>query len=138
VTRKSVADVAAGYRVNQHVDRRLVDEAVAAYVDWRNESTTVWDTYGRWTRATVADAPLAFSAYRAAIDREEHASRVYASFMKRVATALSAERASPAGCELDNHAKRRRVQVVIPERGRRASAAAATASAGTSWRGAAE
>lgn len=73
---------------------RLVDEAVDAYVDWREECTAVWDAYGRWTRATAVDAPLAFSAYRAAVDREELASQVYAKFMTRVATALSAESAS--------------------------------------------
>jgi hypothetical protein len=71
-----------------------LDEAVDAYVDWREESTAVWDAYGRWTRASAGDAPLAFSAYRAAVDREEQASRVYASFMERIATALSAESAS--------------------------------------------
>ena len=46
--------------------------------------------------ATAVDAPLAFSAYGAAVDREECASHAYA-FMKRTATTLSAERADPPG-----------------------------------------
>jgi hypothetical protein len=96
----------------------LVDEAVDAYVDWREESTAVWNAYGRWTRASAGDAPLAFSAYRAAVDREEQASRVYANFMERIATAISGESGAPAGCKLDDHATRR-ADLTIPERGRR-------------------
>ena len=61
-------------------------------------------------------APLAFSAYGAAVDREECASHAYANFMKRIATTLSAESADPPGCEPDDRAKRRRVELTIPER----------------------
>ncbi len=70
-SRECVADVAAGSRVSRRIDSRLLDEAVDAYVDWREECAGVWSAYGRWLRATVVDAPLAFSAYRAAVDREE-------------------------------------------------------------------
>jgi len=66
------------------VDKRLLDELVDAYVDWREERATVWDAYGRWTSAPVPDSPLAFSAYRAALDREERAAHVYAELMTRV------------------------------------------------------
>lgn len=62
-----------------------LDEAVDAYVDWREESAEVWDAYERWRRAPAADAPSAFSAYCAAVDREERASLVYAKLMMRAA-----------------------------------------------------
>lgn len=59
-------------------EKRLVDEVIDAYVDWREECAEVQDAYRRWTQASVADAELAFSGYRAALDREESASRAYA------------------------------------------------------------
>lgn len=62
---------------------QVSDEALDAYVDWREECTEVWDAYERWRRASPADAPLAFSAYCAAIDREERASHVYAEVVTR-------------------------------------------------------
>jgi len=69
------------------LDQRLVDEAIDAYVDWREECGLVWDAYARWTSAHVADSPLAFSAYQAALDREERAADVYAELMTRVSVA---------------------------------------------------
>jgi hypothetical protein len=67
-------------------DKRLLDEAVDAYVDWREASAGVWDAYQRWARAAVADTALAFVAYRAAVDREERASDIYADAMTRAVT----------------------------------------------------
>ena len=75
----------------------LLDEAVDAYVDWREESTEVWDAYERWRRAPSVDAPFAFSAYCTAVDREERASHVYAERMTR-ATAPGHHR--PSGTAL--------------------------------------
>jgi hypothetical protein len=69
--------------MNELIVKRLVDEAVDAYVDWREEHATVWDAYPRWTSAPVPDSPLAFSAYQAALDREERAAHVYAELMTR-------------------------------------------------------
>ena len=66
-------------------NEQLLDEAVDAYVDWREESNEVWDAYERWRRAPAADAPFAFSAYCAAVDREERASHVYAELMTSAA-----------------------------------------------------
>lgn len=94
--RECVADVAAGSRVSRRIDSRLLDEAVDAYVDWREECAGVWSAYGRWLRATVVDAPLAFSAYRAAVDREECAAHVYGALMTRIAVALNREPETPA------------------------------------------
>ena len=62
----------------KNINSQLVDEAIVAYVDWQEERAHVWDAYARWESAENGDASLAFSAYRAALDREEHASRVYA------------------------------------------------------------
>jgi hypothetical protein len=64
--------------MNTQYEKRLVDELIDAYIDWREESASVRDAYRRWTQASAADAELAFSGYRAALDREESASRAYA------------------------------------------------------------
>ena len=76
--------------MKKSIDERLVDEAIEAYVDWREERASVWDAYERWTCARLEDAAFAFSAYRAALDREDRASDVYAGLMTRIATAPSA------------------------------------------------
>jgi hypothetical protein len=70
--------------MNRRADKRLIDEAFHAYVEWLDESDAVWDAYDRWAGAAHADAALAFGAYRAALDREEHASDVYAALMTRI------------------------------------------------------
>ena len=70
--------------MNEQVDTELVDEAIDAYVDWRQESAGVWDAYERWARAPRVDAAGAFSAYRAALDREECASHAYADQLARI------------------------------------------------------
>jgi hypothetical protein len=64
--------------------RRMVDETIDAYVDWREECTHVWEADRRWQSAVGADAALAFRAYVAALDREARASEVYADLMSRV------------------------------------------------------
>jgi hypothetical protein len=67
--------------MKEQVDKQLVDEAIEAYVDWREECAEVWDAYERWARAPKIDAAGAFSAYRAALDREECASHAYADLL---------------------------------------------------------
>ena len=69
------------------IDKRLVDEAMDAYLDWREECAAVWAASERWVGASVGDAPMAAAAYRAALDREERASDVYADLMNLVAAA---------------------------------------------------
>jgi hypothetical protein len=66
---------------------RLVDEAIDAYRDWLEESAEVWQAFARWERADDGDAAIAFTAYRAALDREEHASRVYGALVAEMASA---------------------------------------------------
>jgi hypothetical protein len=72
---------------------RLVDEVIEAYLAWRAESLFVCDAYRRWLRAPRADATLAFAAYAAALDREEHASAWYAGRLSR----LGRRRGRPRG-----------------------------------------
>src|ERR1700676_5712999 len=71
--------------------RRLVYAAMEAYVGWCDEGKAVRDAYRRWTSAGETDAALAFHTYAAALDREEHASEVYARLIQRVGLFLSPE-----------------------------------------------
>jgi hypothetical protein len=70
----------------------MIDEAMDAYVDWREECIRVWDAYQRWRSAARADAALAFPAYVAALDREERASEVYARLMRQLDVLVSKPR----------------------------------------------
>jgi hypothetical protein len=64
--------------------RRMVDRAVLAYVEWRAQCAAVWDAYRCWLDVGGADAALAYTAYEAALDREEAAARIYARITRRV------------------------------------------------------
>ena len=64
--------------------KQIVDDAVIAYVEWREECMEVWNAYGWWASAPPEDVRRAHAAYRAALDREEAAANVYAGLMKRV------------------------------------------------------
>jgi hypothetical protein len=64
--------------------KQIVDDAVISYVEWREESTEVWTAYGSWASAPPEDVRCAHAAYRAALDREEAAAKVYAGLIKRV------------------------------------------------------
>src|SRR3954453_21796750 len=66
--------------------RPLVDDAFDAYLEWRDESAEVWHAYRRWNGAPAREARRKFWAYCAAIEREEHAARVYG----RLVTGLEA------------------------------------------------
>jgi hypothetical protein len=79
--------------MKEQVERQLVDEAIEAYVEWREECVGVWDAYERWARAPKVDAAGAFSAYRAALDREECASHAYADLLARIAASKRPVRA---------------------------------------------
>lgn len=63
--------------------RAAVDSALAAYREWSNESVAVRLAYRAWRGASALDEPRAFSAYRAALDREEAAAVLYARRMRR-------------------------------------------------------
>ena len=63
--------MSAGAALPSFWQQQLVDEAVLAYVQWREESATVWAAYSRWASAATDDAGGTHAAYRAALDREE-------------------------------------------------------------------
>jgi hypothetical protein len=61
----------------EEVEPRLADDFVERYLCWREECAGVEIAYGRWRGVPQRDRTLAFAAYRAALDREEHAARVF-------------------------------------------------------------
>ena len=58
--------------------RRLRDEIIDLYLDWREEAAAVAGAYALWADAPVDDKAARFAAVTAAIDREEAAARGYA------------------------------------------------------------
>jgi cation transport regulator ChaC len=95
----------------------LVDELMGAYVDWREECLALDNAYERWSNVPLDERNIAFAAYRAALDREEQASSVYAERTHLVAEEL--ERSRKPLRWLRTRARRQRVP---------ASAAAAASS----------
>jgi hypothetical protein len=53
------------------------DALVEGYVAWRETSADVRAAYERWRTCTACDRHLDFEGYLAALEREEHAARVY-------------------------------------------------------------
>ncbi len=72
------------------VRSELVDALVDAYVEWREECLALAQAYQRWSSGSAADRDLAFAAYRAALDREQQASSIYADRSRRVERELAA------------------------------------------------
>jgi hypothetical protein len=64
--------------------RRLVNAAMDAYLDWRDQCAAVSDAYRRWADAEQADVASAWRAYETALDREEHASALYDEVVQRI------------------------------------------------------
>jgi hypothetical protein len=62
----------------------LVDALIEHYVRWREECATVASSYQNWSRAE-SDRTLAFSAYLAALDREELAAARYRHLIAEIA-----------------------------------------------------
>jgi hypothetical protein len=56
---------------------RLIDTYIESYVEWREGCADLYWAYRSWTLSEPPDRDLAFLAYRAALDREEKAARVY-------------------------------------------------------------
>jgi hypothetical protein len=57
---------------------------IDSYMTWRDACEDLHAAYGRWHDSKPRQSGLAFEAYRAALDREEQAARVHASWAKRV------------------------------------------------------
>ena len=63
----------------------LVDELMDLYISWREECAAVAASYENWSASERRDNQLAFSAYLAAVDREEHAAATYRGLVERIA-----------------------------------------------------
>jgi hypothetical protein len=77
--------------VHQTAPRRLVDEAMDRYVEWREASAEVGEAYGRWSNAPGGQGAVSFAAYTAALDREEWAATLYGAVIDRAERLLGAE-----------------------------------------------
>ena len=55
-----------------------VNDMLDAYADWVAECVSVQEAYEGWSGAGDRDASVAFAVYRAALDREEQASKWFA------------------------------------------------------------
>jgi hypothetical protein len=67
----------------------MIDELMDRYVEWREQSNAVRNTYELWSNAPVPQQGLAFEAFRAALDMEEHASLVYADRVNKIERELA-------------------------------------------------
>ena len=67
--------------------RQYVDDMMDDYVSWRDACAAVAVSYENWKSSVRTDMKLAFSAYVAALDREEQAATAYERAVARVATA---------------------------------------------------
>jgi hypothetical protein len=63
--------------------KRLVDDLVEAYVDWREACARVDDAYRLCVSETGPRGRVAFGVYMAALDEEEEAAEVYAGLVRR-------------------------------------------------------
>jgi hypothetical protein len=71
-------------------DKQLVDEAIEAYVTWREACIWLNDAYFAWSRRRGSDAGVTFGGYTAALDHEERAAAGYARVLERVCDVLGA------------------------------------------------
>ena len=76
----------------------VIDDAMDAYVEWREESEQVEAAYRRWATAEPNDAALAFAAYVAALDREDRASICFEQVVRRAV--VVAKGGDPRGLRL--------------------------------------
>ena len=68
---------------------RLTDAFLEGYICWREECLAVQDAYERWAQVGTPDRGMAFAAYRAAIDREEQAARMFHACTEQIAEATA-------------------------------------------------
>jgi hypothetical protein len=67
----------------------LGDALLDLYVTWREESGSVAQSYQSWISAGRDQERLAYSAYVAALDREEHAAAAYQRLVEQASDAHS-------------------------------------------------
>jgi hypothetical protein len=71
--------------------RRLMNQAMDAYARWRDQCSAVDVAYRHWAAARGHDSAVWFTAYCAALDREEHAAERYERLIGRVVPLLAAD-----------------------------------------------
>lgn len=71
----------------QSMPRRLFDEALERYIDWREACDAVSAAYSQWSYCSRVNRPSLFAAYTAALDREELAATRYRGVINRIAPA---------------------------------------------------
>jgi hypothetical protein len=69
---------------NEAVGRRLFDEALARYIDWREACAAVRSAYDHWSLA-AADRSTLFAVYNSALDQEASAAAQYGAVLNRLA-----------------------------------------------------
>ena len=69
--------------------QQLTDRAFLHYLDWLDETSTLERAYGRWIAAHREERALAYTAYMAALDREEHAAVRYEAALSEAERLLS-------------------------------------------------
>ena len=67
--------------------QQYVDDLIDDYLGWREACAAVTVSYENWRCSDRPDKKLAFSAYVAALDREERAATAYQLAVAHVATA---------------------------------------------------
>jgi hypothetical protein len=65
--------------------RWAIDELLERYISWREECDAVVVAYRRFADSRASERRLAYAGYLAALDHEEHAARLYADHIERVA-----------------------------------------------------
>jgi hypothetical protein len=78
--------------LSREVPMWLVREYLDSYAAWRDEAADARTAYDNWGKARDSDGATAFAAYRAALDREEHA----AGELRRWAERISSKEPSTA------------------------------------------
>ena len=64
----------------------FADEFINSYVCWREACEDVRTAYRRWLNCDAGERGLGFAAYRAALEREEHASSVHSVWAELLST----------------------------------------------------
>src|SRR5258705_5653176 len=65
----------------------LVDGFLDSWMRWREACEDVRSAHERWGNCETPQRGLAFASYRAALDREDHAARVYSVWTSQVQAA---------------------------------------------------
>jgi hypothetical protein len=58
------------------------EQALTAYLEWKQQSIAVGDAYSRWSAARRADLQTTYLAYADALDGERRASEAYADVLR--------------------------------------------------------